>query len=65
MFLVIISDVIVEKFAPGYMDKLGLDYKNLKKINPKIIYASIKGYGSKGINTKYIKQFAIELFFIF
>ena len=51
--LIKISDVIVENFAPGYMDKLGLDYKNLKKINPKIIYASIKGYGSKGINSKY------------
>ena len=51
--LIYASDVLVENFAPGYMEKLGLNYENLKIINPKIIYASIKGYGSNGINSKY------------
>ena len=51
--LVNISDVLVENFAPGHMDKLGLNYDVLKLINPRLIYASIKGYGSNGINSKY------------
>jgi len=39
------TDVIVENFRPGVMDKLGLSYKELKAINPGIIYASISGFG--------------------
>lgn len=39
------SDVIVENFRPGVMEKLGLSYEDLKKINPEIIYASISGFG--------------------
>ena len=39
------SDVIVENFRPGVMEKLGLAYEDLKKINPEIIYASISGFG--------------------
>ena len=39
------SDVVVENFRAGVMDKLGLGYKQVKKINPKIIYCSISGYG--------------------
>ena len=46
-------DVLVENFAPGYMKKFGIDYENLKNINPKLIYASIKGYGSKGENSDF------------
>lgn len=38
-------DVIIEQFRPGVMAKLGLDYSTLKKINPKLIYCSITGYG--------------------
>ncbi len=41
-------DIILEQFRPGVMDKLGLGYKDLKKINPKIIYCSITGYGQTG-----------------
>lgn len=40
------SDVIVESFRPGVMQKLGLDYKTLKVINPRLIYCAILGYGS-------------------
>lgn len=41
-------DVIIENFRPGVMDKLGLGYEQLRKINPKIIYCSCSGYGSSG-----------------
>ncbi|MDI6860610.1 MAG: CaiB/BaiF CoA-transferase family protein [Caldisericia bacterium] len=40
-----ISDVILENFRPGTMEKLGFGYDEVKKINPKIIYASICGFG--------------------
>lgn len=41
-------DVAVENFKPGVMKKLGFDYENFCKINPKIIYGSISGYGQTG-----------------
>jgi len=42
------ADVIIENFRPGVMDKLGLGYDELSRINPGIIYASISGYGTYG-----------------
>lgn len=41
-------DVIVENFKPGTMEKLGLGYEVLKKINPRIIYAAASGFGHYG-----------------
>lgn len=41
-------DIVVEQFRPGVMQRLGLDYESLKKINPKIIYCAITGYGQTG-----------------
>lgn len=41
-------DILVEQFRPGVMEKLGLGYEKLKKINPKLIYCSITGYGQSG-----------------
>lgn len=41
-------DVILEQFRPEVMKKLGLDYETLSKINPKLIYCSITGYGQTG-----------------
>jgi len=41
-------DVVFETFRPGVMEKLGLGYNELKKINPKIIYCSTTGYGQDG-----------------
>lgn len=43
-----VSDVIVENMGPGSMDHLGLDYETCKAINPKIIYASLKGFAQDG-----------------
>ena len=40
--------MIIDQFRPGVMKKMGLDYDNLKKINPGIIYCAITGYGLTG-----------------
>ncbi|MBI2832174.1 MAG: CoA transferase [Chloroflexi bacterium] len=42
------SDFVIESFAPGYMDGLGLGYKDLKKLNPRIIVTSITPFGQSG-----------------
>ncbi|WP_423798593.1 CaiB/BaiF CoA transferase family protein [Neobacillus sp. SAB-20_R2A] len=41
-------DVIVENFVAGTVDKLGIGYEAVKEVNPKIIYASLNGFGSDG-----------------
>ena len=46
--LVRTADVVVESYRPGVLKKLGVDYEVASKINPKIIYCSLSGYGSKG-----------------
>ncbi len=42
------ADIVVEQFRPGVMDRLGLGYEALSKINPRIIYCAITGYGQHG-----------------
>jgi len=42
------SDVLLENFSPGAMDRLGLGWDVLKELNPRLIYATIKGFGSYG-----------------
>ena len=42
------SDVVVEGFRPGVMDRLGLGYEDLRKINPRLVYCAISGYGQDG-----------------
>lgn len=46
--LVLEYDIVMDQFRPGVMDKLGLGYEELKKINPRLIYCSLTGYGSTG-----------------
>lgn len=41
-------DVVVENYRPGTMEKFGLGYEELKKINPKLIYAACSGFGHSG-----------------
>lgn len=42
------ADVIIQNFRPGVIERLGLGYEDVKKVNPKIIYASATGYGAEG-----------------
>lgn len=41
-------DVVVENYGPGVMEKRGFDYESLKKINPRIIMASVSAFGRRG-----------------
>src|ERR671934_1593125 len=51
--LVKTADVVVENLGPGAMDRLGLGYEALRRLNPKIIAASVKGFGSTGPYAEY------------
>ena len=42
--LIATADIVCENFKPGTMKKLGLDYETLKKLNPRLIYVSLKGF---------------------
>jgi crotonobetainyl-CoA:carnitine CoA-transferase CaiB-like acyl-CoA transferase len=42
------ADVVVENFRPDVKAKLGIDYDSLRKINPRIVYGSISGFGQDG-----------------
>lgn len=46
--LVKTADVVVENYRPSVKHKLGIDYESLKKINPRIVYASVSGFGQDG-----------------
>ena len=41
-------DVVLENFSPGTMEKLGLGYADLQQLDPRLIYATIKGFGTSG-----------------
>ncbi len=47
------GDVLVENFAPGAMERLGVGYEVLRKINPRLIYGSGSGFGRSGPNMAY------------
>ncbi len=43
-------DVVLESFRPGVLDRLGVGYDDLRRINPRIVYCAITGYGQSGPN---------------
>ncbi|HET9976808.1 MAG TPA: CoA transferase [Burkholderiaceae bacterium] len=47
------ADVLVENFAPGAMERLGVGYEVLRKVNPRLVYGSGSGFGRSGPNTNY------------
>jgi len=42
------ADVLIENYRPGVKDRLGIDYPSLSKLNPRLVYASISGFGQSG-----------------
>jgi CoA:oxalate CoA-transferase len=46
--LVAHADVIIQNFRPGVMERIGLDYESARRINPRIVYGSVSGYGPDG-----------------
>jgi crotonobetainyl-CoA:carnitine CoA-transferase CaiB-like acyl-CoA transferase len=42
------ADVVMEGFRPGVVDRLGVDYETVSKVNPRIVYCAITGYGQDG-----------------
>jgi len=48
MRLVATADVFLQNYRPGVAARLGLDYESLRKINPRLVYVSISGYGEEG-----------------
>ena len=54
--LVSMSDVVVENYGPGRMERFGLGYDALREVNPSVVYATIKGFGTYGPNAD-IKSF--------
>ncbi len=47
------GDVLLENFGPGVLDRLGFDYPKLKSLNPGLVLASIKGFGTYGPYSHY------------
>jgi crotonobetainyl-CoA:carnitine CoA-transferase CaiB-like acyl-CoA transferase len=48
MRLVKKADVVVENFRPDVKSKLGIDYESVRKVNPRVVYGSISGFGQDG-----------------
>ena len=47
------ADVVLENYSKGVMERLGIGYDELKKVNPRVIHASIKGFGEFGRWSEY------------
>lgn len=56
------SDVVVENLRPGAVDKMGLGYQELRKVNPRLIYAAISGFGRlEGYTGPYAQRPAFDI----
>src|SRR5690606_26070794 len=42
------ADVLIQNFRPGVMERIGLSYEQCREMNPRIVYGSVTGYGSRG-----------------
>lgn len=42
------ADVVLESYRPGVLKRLGIDYETVSRLNPKIVYCAITGYGKRG-----------------
>lgn len=47
------SDVLIENFGPGALERLGFGWKDVQKLNPRLVYATIKGFGTYGPNAHF------------
>ncbi len=47
------ADVLVENYAPGVIERLGFDYETVRSVNPRLIFAQVKGFGSDGPYANY------------
>ncbi|MSQ21838.1 MAG: formyl-CoA transferase, partial [Dehalococcoidia bacterium] len=47
------SDILVENFAPGTIERLGFGWEHVHQLNPRLVYASIKGFGSTGPHSNF------------
>src|SRR4051794_13067884 len=45
------ADILVENFAPGAMDRLGFTWERVREINPRVIFASLKGFGAGALES--------------
>ena len=45
--LIASADVLVQNFRPGVVERFGLDYERVRSINPRLVYASVSGYGEE------------------
>lgn len=52
--LVETADVIVEGFRPGVVKRLGIDYESMRDVNPRVVYASLSGYGQDGPYARHV-----------
>ena len=52
--LAVRADVVLESFTPGYLDRLGLGYDQLRERNPGLVLASITGFGREGPRSRYL-----------
>lgn len=46
------ADIVVENYSPGVTRRLGIDFESVRSVNPKLVYASISGFGAEGVSAE-------------